>query len=715
MAQRPTKPCTKTRFQNVRLLKDQTLGKGAYGSVYKAKCDHLLCAAKVIHEWLTQPVQADPHHEHRLVQSRFALECELLRDITHPNIVQYLGQYTDPDTGESVLLMELMDDSLRSFLENGSNEISYYVQVSITLDVATALTFLHCNKIVHRDLSSNNILLYEGHRAKLSDFGMAKVTHTRHLAISNTQCPGTQVYMPPEALDIKPIRYTEKGDVFSLGVNIIQILTKKFPAPGERLELIPIIDPQFPSGQAKKDVPEVRRRQNHISEINPADPLLKIALDCLKDKENERPAAHILCERLSYLKTSQDYTSRKTKHEREVLEMQDTIDVLRYENTDLRKDLRELRKAAAATNTTYRDAQQMITTQQQNTQQLREELATAQATIREKDETIATRTHAQKELEEGIENLHLLNQELHYTLVGYKHQQPQAKSDTIRLKSTPGAKAPCKMARETNPVVGGSVVYLRPGESRHIYSFDSTNDIWYTLPDSPVDNTTLAFVNGSPVLVGGRYVSMLLRLQCTGKHKKWIESFPSMFTKRSNTIAFCTESELIVAGGLQDGRMETLTTIEAMDTDTLQWSKIGSLPEPLSATSATICAGRLYISNGEDKVLTCSLYNIARPSGDHLSHTWSNIAHLPVTQSTLVTFKNRLLAVGGCDGDRKPTTSVNMYNPNENSWTVIGHMSTARQLCFAAALPDERLMIVGGFTSQWGRVSNSVEFVSVEY
>ena len=75
----------------------------------RAKCDHLLSAAKIIHETLFDPtaVQHMPRgHEHRLPIRRFEQECEFLNTIRHPNVIQYLGMYRDPDTGLPVLLME---------------------------------------------------------------------------------------------------------------------------------------------------------------------------------------------------------------------------------------------------------------------------------------------------------------------------------------------------------------------------------------------------------------------------------------------------------------------------------------------------------------------------------------------------------------------------------------------------------------------------------
>ena len=300
-------------FKSMRIYKDQTLGRGSYGAVYKAKCDDLLCAAKILHPTLTdEPTQHQiaPRREHRLPIRRFDQECEFMGAIKHPNIVQFLGMERDPDTNLPVLLMELMDDSLTHFLESlpQSATIPYRIQVNICHDITLALSFLHSNNIVHRDLSSNNVLLTGCIQAKVTDFGMAKLYDSEartHLTL--TVCPGTDPFMPPEAIKEPPV-YTAKIDSFSFGVLIIQILTHKYPKPSNRQKEVRLNYPELPTGKAIINVPEIERRQNHISEIDPKHPLLPIAFDCLNDEGDERPSAHQLCEQLEALKRISDYT-----------------------------------------------------------------------------------------------------------------------------------------------------------------------------------------------------------------------------------------------------------------------------------------------------------------------------------------------------------------------------------------------------------------------
>ena len=237
-------------FKSVVLFKDQILGIGSYGAVCKAKCDDLVCAAKIIHPTLFDPlaqqqVISQRQHRHRLPMRRFEQECEFLSSMRHPNIVLYLGMDEDEESGLPVLLMELMDESLTHFVESSTQPIPYHSQINICHDVTLALSFIHSNKIVHRDISSNNVLLRSKALAKVTDFGMARLRKGNRGATpsTNTTCPGTDVYMPPEAVDERAV-YTEKSDCFSFGVIVLQILTRLFPKPGDRI--VTINDPRYP-------------------------------------------------------------------------------------------------------------------------------------------------------------------------------------------------------------------------------------------------------------------------------------------------------------------------------------------------------------------------------------------------------------------------------------------------------------------------------------
>ena len=153
----------------------------------------------------------------------------------------------------------------------------------------------------------------------MTDFGMSKMVEAnpRMTRSKITQCPGTPVFMPPEALRAKP-RYSDKLDTFSLGVLMVQIITRIFPAPtdAERVRE----DPSSPTGEIIVPVPELERRKKDLDKVPSTHALLPIAHHCLKDRDTERPTAAQLCQRLEQLKAAQAYTASEAENRRPSLE-----------------------------------------------------------------------------------------------------------------------------------------------------------------------------------------------------------------------------------------------------------------------------------------------------------------------------------------------------------------------------------------------------------
>ena len=208
-------------------------------------------------------------------------------------------------SGLPILLMELMDDSLTHFLEQSDEPLAYHVQVNIGHDIALAVAFLHLNHIVHRDLSSSNVLLIgAGSRAKVTDFGMSTLTELNPRMTGLTKCPGNPAYMSPEALLDPPV-YTEKLDCFQVGVLMLQIMTRKYPVPGRAMNRVRYA--RSLTGWRIDPVPELQRRHNHLNLVAETHSMLRPAKDCLKDTDTERPSAQQICQRLSALKEAPQY------------------------------------------------------------------------------------------------------------------------------------------------------------------------------------------------------------------------------------------------------------------------------------------------------------------------------------------------------------------------------------------------------------------------
>ena len=146
--------------------------------------------------------------------------------LRHPNITQFLGLCFLPSP---VLLMEKLEDSLDSLLENIPN-ISLCVKRSLLEDVAMGLHYLHSHnpQIIHRDLTAKNVLLTSSLQCKITDFGNSRIVNPE-VAQTLSNVPGTLSYMPPEALpaEVTP-DYGPSLDIFSFGhlalFTLIQVL-----------------------------------------------------------------------------------------------------------------------------------------------------------------------------------------------------------------------------------------------------------------------------------------------------------------------------------------------------------------------------------------------------------------------------------------------------------------------------------------------------------
>ena len=771
-------PPPPSRLRKVQLFREQSLGIGSYGAVCKAKCDDLMCAAKILHPTLFDPGadDCDLTGECRLPIHRFEQECEFLSSIKHPNVVQYLGMYKDPDTGLPVLLMELMDSNLTQFLDRLKNIIPYHIQINICHDIARALAFLHSNRLTHRDLSSNNVLMISDVRAKVTDLGMARLSGIKS---TRTMCPGTDVYMPPEAVKDQPL-YTEKIDCFSFGVIALQILTQLFPKPGNRLKTIEIAHDDFPGGAVEVRVSEIERRKNHINKVDPDHPLLMLAKKCLNDVDNDRPSAHQICRYLESLKEASEYKESisKLQHSAQSTKMEvHVIQASQFKTEaalvgscsstgsggkfrDFQDQLQQTLKLGEAPKVPERSPRvtpipvpvvrekspgntPVSTVGDTTEESLRQKLEQAEFEIEGKDKLIAER-------ERQLQHMSLQCHEVTSKYINKIQELEQLpiqtiRTSTIQLRSDanpntstmkPGVfmlqnwreckKSPCPMARATdNAAVGCRTVYFRLSGCRQVYAYTTTNRSWIQLPDCPFEYCSLTCISNLVTTVGGfrnGCTDQLFSLTGEGSGRKWTKEFPPMPTKRSHTAALCNQVVLVVAGGRAEGQ-NVLHTIEVMDVDTYQWSVAADLPVPLHLALATICCERLYVSGGRDEnrhpsrsVYTCSLSTLLQsckpaesevisdanlkspsPSRDQPG-LWNRIADLPVTESTCVSLGGQLLAIGGMDSDNKPTTTILVHNQAANAWEIVGEMTTARSWCFAAVLPEGKLMVVGGCT-----------------
>ena len=741
---------TEFSYHNIQLYKSESLGSGSYGGVCKAKCDGLLCAAKIMHPTLFD--LRDPGTGSYL--RKFREECHLLSLARHPNVVQYLGTYTDPDTRLPVLLMELCDESLTAFLERSPGPLSYHIQVNICYDIALALVYLHSNGLVHRDLTGNNVLMIAGPRAKITDFGMLKLATVNPRMTALTLCPGNVLYMSPEALD-EAKSYTAKLDIFSFGVIVIQILTRLFPNPTDRFRIVYVAE--FDE-MLRREIAETERRKAHLQLIPEAHSLKPLALQCLKKKEDERPSALQLCERLSELKQSSQYreSREQAEHSSEIQQLQLQLRGNTQEARDHQTRITELE------NTVDNNCRQLLANDrqlqeqqhtfysrlQQNDRQLQHVIASRDEALERKERELQQTQQLVSEFQESLQQKDKTITELQRTISEHKRKTQQleqgatatppqqepvetrqttvaaAQKDISKMRWREGKNAPVVMSRGA-AVVHGNTAYFSQGGSQ-VYSYQNIlgKEQWSQLPDNPNDWFGLAVIGGLLTSVGGGdLTNTLLSLTGEGERKQWSQIFPPMPTPRSDAACVTTEQALVVAGGYGAGGY--LDTVEVMNTDTKVWTKVASLPEKCNSLTAAILGDRLYLAGGfpsSKSVFTCSLPDLLPPDtlGSRLQrqtlspsqNVWKRVSSLPVVLSTLVSFGGHLLAVGG---DIKPTSNVYRYDSHADSWTVASQMNKKRYYCLAAAISDDGLVVVGGYTTKPLRSdiqeSNSVELL----
>jgi Protein tyrosine and serine/threonine kinase len=201
------------------LVLSQELGRGGFGVVFKGTWNEKEIAIKQLH--MTQPSQES--------MTQFQQEAEIMAQLDDPNIVHYYGICVDKIP--YCIVMEYMPlGSLYCFLHDSSQQLDWHQRQQIMEDIARGLACLHDKRIIHRDLKSLNVLLKVENnqlRAKLSDFGLAKIkTETR--STSTRRPVGSPAWMAPELLVRQP-QYTPQSDMYSYGMTVWEIVTRKRP------------------------------------------------------------------------------------------------------------------------------------------------------------------------------------------------------------------------------------------------------------------------------------------------------------------------------------------------------------------------------------------------------------------------------------------------------------------------------------------------------
>ena len=277
------------------------LGRGAFGNVYQGEWHGAQVAVKRLHPFWLRTENGGKSDAF----SRFILECERLARIRHPNIVQEMGVCEPSASDESPgLVTELLCCTLRQrYGMDDRPSMARMDEVRIACGVAAGLYHLHSLELIHRDLTTANVMLTtldtssENCVAKICDIGCAKLMEFREQGL--TADAGTRSYHAPEALGfsvnngaVKDMRrkasvgekvwYGMPVDVYSFGVLLMAMVIRREPPDFADLVL--------------------QGRHGDIASVPDGHPLGGIISQCLQEESTERDTAGMLVKKLAQVR-----------------------------------------------------------------------------------------------------------------------------------------------------------------------------------------------------------------------------------------------------------------------------------------------------------------------------------------------------------------------------------------------------------------------------
>jgi len=242
------------------------LGEGSFGAVYTGN-------------YLKTPVAIKKlfFTDDDFMLKYIEREMELLTAVHHPNIVRLMGLCVE--TNDIYIIMEFISGgNLRSKLKEKNLQMDWPLRIEVALQVARAMAYLHSKDIIHRDLKSHNLLVADGWKVKICDFGLARQQNEGEEEVKNTiegTIVGTDFWMAPEVALGQP--YSKSCDAFSYGMVLFELMTRSKPLKrGMKTTTGNLLDVEMEKWKPKLpgEVPEA---------------LFKIFEECVAYKPEDRP------------------------------------------------------------------------------------------------------------------------------------------------------------------------------------------------------------------------------------------------------------------------------------------------------------------------------------------------------------------------------------------------------------------------------------------
>ncbi|KAJ7963127.1 protein kinase family protein [Quillaja saponaria] len=259
---------------------ERVIGKGGFGAVYHGYIDDTQVAVKMLSPSSVQGYQ------------QFLAEVNLLMRVHHRNLTSLVG-YCNEETHMGLIYEYMELGNLDEHLSGEDSRVkllSWEDRLRIAMDAAQGLEYLHngCKPpIVHRDVKCTNILLNKNFQAKLADFGLSRIFPTDGGTHVSTIVAGTPGYLDPEYYTSN--RLTEKSDVFSFGVVLLEIITSQPVIKRDDDEITHIsnwVSFMLPRGDIKNIVDT---RLHGDFDNNSAWKAVEIAMACVSSNSTNRP------------------------------------------------------------------------------------------------------------------------------------------------------------------------------------------------------------------------------------------------------------------------------------------------------------------------------------------------------------------------------------------------------------------------------------------
>ncbi|MFY9284801.1 MAG: Stk1 family PASTA domain-containing Ser/Thr kinase [Miniphocaeibacter sp.] len=299
-----------------RYVIEENVGIGGMAIVYKAK-DTLL------NRYVAVKVLKNEFMDDDEFLKKFAMEAQSAASLSHQNIVSVydVGSSTIENKKYNYIVMEYIDGKTLKDIINEKGALDPEYIANIGFQIAAAIEAAHKNGVIHRDIKPHNILINSDNIAKVTDFGIARISSTATITYTSTVL-GTVHYISPEQAKGKFI--DEKSDIYSLGVVLYEMATGKVPFDAENAVGIALKHIQDPLIEPKS--------------INPSIPdgLNDIIIKAMEKNPNDRfeNATEIKIALLNYRNYKANYNDDLEKTER--------IGVIKDEDLEEKKDTKAI-------------------------------------------------------------------------------------------------------------------------------------------------------------------------------------------------------------------------------------------------------------------------------------------------------------------------------------------------------------------------------------